>query len=116
MQQSSVHFPWKWSFYFMRHPSHIVFNNIVIHYILHLITRFIQTRIYYSIGMKPIYIYCLYLVYLCTANRPAMVCIHLIDTNCVHWAMTRCTPRVATRRAHSSDMVDDMLVTLVIRS
>ena len=25
---------------------------------------------------------------------------------------TRCTPRVATRRAHSSEMVDDMLVTL----
>ena len=43
--------------------------------------------IYYSIGMKPIYIYCLYFVYMCTANRPAMVCVHLIDTNCVHWAM-----------------------------
>ena len=112
MQQSSVYFPWKWSLYSMRHPSHIVFNNIVIHYILHLITRFIQTRIYYSIGMKPIYIYiyCLYFVYLCTANRPAMVCIHLIDTNCVHWAMYS---MYATSRAHSSDMVDDMLVTLL---
>ena len=70
MQQSSVYFPWKWLFYSMIHPSHIVFNNIVIHYILHLITRFIQTRTYYSIGMKPIYIYIVYI--LCT-------CVQLID-------------------------------------
>ena len=26
-------------------------------------------------------------VYLCTANRPAMVCIHSMDTDCAHWAM-----------------------------
>ena len=102
MQQSSVYFPWKWSFYSMRHPSHIVFNNIVIHYILHLITRFIQTRIYYSIGMKPIYILFIFCV---PANRPTMVCIHLIDTNCVHWAMysmyaTSCNSLVTLSSGH----------------
>ena len=70
MQQSSVYLPWKWSFYSMRHPSHIVFNNIVIHYILHLITRLIQTlNIYYSIGMKLIYIL---FIFVCT-------CVQLID-------------------------------------
>ena len=91
MQQSSVYFPGKWPFYFMRYPSHIVFNNIVVHiymYILHLITRFIQTRIYYLIEMKPKYIWP---IRVCTCvqllNRRAMVYIHSLDTDCAHWAM-----------------------------
>ena len=53
-------------------------------------------------------------MYLCTANRPAMVCIRSM----VQWippvhtgTCTRCTsPRVATCRAHSSEMVDDIFV------
>ena len=30
-------------------------------------------------------IYNLYFVCLCTANRPAMVCIHSMDADCAHW-------------------------------
>ena len=58
---SSVYFPGKIIilFYFMRHP-HIFFLKYNNPYILHLITKFIQTRIYNSIGMKPIYIHGLY--------------------------------------------------------
>ena len=65
-------------------------------------TTLITRIIYNSIGMKPIYIY-LYFVCLCTANRPAMVSIQLMPT-VQTLGLATC--------ADSSEMVDDMLVTL----